>query len=144
MISVFLQIEYDAAMPTHVEDLRFVEQDQHHRRGTDAETIEHKASISRRHRHSQFRDDAPPAYQPRRPSDSHIPQSFHRREIAIPENPLRRLLSGDLDAYVNSHTDKYETEQKRWEGCTMEEWVAGADGEYSFSNAPIFPCIELT
>lgn len=121
-------------MAIHAEDRRFVEQEQPYRHTSDNEVIENKASISRKHRYSQSREDAPPAYQPPHPSYTHTPPSFVRPAVTIPENPLRQLFSTDFDTFVNANTDLYEMEQKRWEGCTMEEWVAGADG-----NLFVFP-----
>ncbi|KAG6885629.1 hypothetical protein C0993_012047 [Termitomyces sp. T159_Od127] len=40
---------------------------------------------------------------------------------------LSRLLGYEVDAYVEQHIEQYERAVERWKGCTMEEWIAGAD-----------------
>ena len=47
---------------------------------------------------------------------------------AVGAHALHHLLGRDLDAYVNTHLDAYESSKKKWTECTMNEWIAGADG----------------
>jgi hypothetical protein len=41
---------------------------------------------------------------------------------------LDKLLGCDTDAYIEEHMEKYERAVNRWRECSMEEWIAGADG----------------
>ena len=41
---------------------------------------------------------------------------------------LHLLLGRNLNAYVDSHANSYENSKKKWTECTMDEWIAGADG----------------
>ncbi|KAF9483215.1 hypothetical protein BDN70DRAFT_929389 [Pholiota conissans] len=42
-------------------------------------------------------------------------------------SPLQKLLGTDPDAYVKNHMGEYEEMIGRWQGCTIEEWKAGAN-----------------
>jgi hypothetical protein len=48
---------------------------------------------------------------------------------------LDKLLGCDTDAFIEEHTEKYERAVNRWRECSMEEWMAGADGK---SRLPSF------
>jgi hypothetical protein len=41
---------------------------------------------------------------------------------------LDKLLGCDTDAYIEDHMEEYERAVNRWRECSMEEWIAGADG----------------
>ena len=45
-----------------------------------------------------------------------------------------RLLGCSVDDFVEEHAERYQAAVERWKNCTMEEWIAGADGRclYSF------------
>jgi hypothetical protein len=53
---------------------------------------------------------------------------------------LSKILGIDVDAYVNEHLEVYEEAKKKWEGCTMEEWVAGADGAWLLTSVSAVQC----
>lgn len=42
---------------------------------------------------------------------------------------LYRLLGIDMEQFLATHIDQYESEKKRWTGCSFEEWKAGAEGK---------------
>ena len=33
-----------------------------------------------------------------------------------------------MDEFIEEHAEQYERAVERWKNCTMEEWIAGADG----------------
>ena len=41
---------------------------------------------------------------------------------------LDKLLGCDTGAYVEAHMETYERAVNKWRECSMEEWIAGADG----------------
>lgn len=41
---------------------------------------------------------------------------------------LDKLLGCDTDAYIEEHMETYERAMNKWRDCSMEEWIAGADG----------------
>ena len=47
---------------------------------------------------------------------------------------LTRLLGCDVDAYVEDHEEKYERCVERWKGCTIEEWITGAEGAFCWNK----------
>ncbi|KAG6824542.1 hypothetical protein H0H92_006515, partial [Tricholoma furcatifolium] len=42
---------------------------------------------------------------------------------------LDSILNCHVDAYVAQHAARYERAVERWRGCSVEEWVGGAEGE---------------
>lgn len=36
-----------------------------------------------------------------------------------------------MERYLAEHIDYYESEKMRWSDCELEQWKAGADGEYN-------------
>lgn len=62
----------------------------------------------------------------------HRPQeSYHRQPEVLTSDtlrPLDKLLGCNVDGYVEDHADQYERALGRWKHCTMEEWIAGAEG----------------
>lgn len=42
--------------------------------------------------------------------------------------------SGKLDLYRRKKSEEYERASKRWANCSLEEWLAGPDGEYLWGN----------
>ncbi len=40
--------------------------------------------------------------------------------------------SGKLDLYRRKKSEEYERASQRWADCSLEEWLAGPDGEYSW------------
>ncbi|KAK1235952.1 hypothetical protein PQX77_000803 [Marasmius sp. AFHP31] len=49
-------------------------------------------------------------------------------------NSLDRLLGCQTNAYVEDHMERYQQMATKWQECTMEEWVKGAEeimGKYS-------------
>ncbi|KAG6821871.1 hypothetical protein H0H93_006929, partial [Arthromyces matolae] len=64
-------------------------------------------------------------------TDSHNGNNnFYMQNADLPVG-LDRLLGRDVNAYVEEHAEKYERAVERWKGCTMEEWIAGAEGALS-------------
>jgi len=42
---------------------------------------------------------------------------------------LDKLLGCDTDTYIEEHMETYQRAVSRWRECSMEEWIAGADGK---------------
>ncbi|KAF8589851.1 hypothetical protein K439DRAFT_1657690 [Ramaria rubella] len=55
------------------------------------------------------------------------PPADHHRDDVRQDPQLRGFLGHDVDDYLVSHTDRYETAKKRWSDCSREEWERGAD-----------------
>ena len=72
------------------------------------------------------RNAAPPPYARISGYNQHTTQ-----ETQEPENVLQRIFGLDLDTYVEAHVGAYEEAKKKWAGCSMEQWTAGADGNMS-------------
>ncbi|KAG6861622.1 hypothetical protein C0995_014061 [Termitomyces sp. Mi166 len=49
---------------------------------------------------------------------------------------LTQLLGCEVDAYVEEYAEQYERAVERWKNCSMEEWIAGAEGEESYDVCP--------
>ncbi|KAH0585616.1 hypothetical protein H2248_008844 [Termitomyces sp. 'cryptogamus'] len=64
------------------------------------------------------------------PDHSHrhmSPMDGHVNYFTNNSSGLTRLLGCEVDAYVDHHVEQYEQIVERWKGCTMEEWIAGAE-----------------
>ncbi|CAA7267487.1 unnamed protein product [Cyclocybe aegerita] len=61
------------------------------------------------------------------PAGSKRPPFFpDRREYAEP-GALDKLLGRDTDAFVKEKMDSYDARVKKWNECTLAQWVAGSD-----------------
>jgi hypothetical protein len=43
-------------------------------------------------------------------------------------NRLDKLFGLHTDMFIEAHMDKYDRAMHRWKECSMDDWVAGADG----------------
>lgn len=61
------------------------------------------------------------------PAPQHDSQNDMNQSLSG-QGALDKLLGRDADLFVDEHMERYHLLAAKWRDCTMEEWVAGADG----------------
>ena len=57
---------------------------------------------------------------------SHEPAGYDR---APASSELSMIMKLDVDELVRDRMEAYEQLVERWSSCSLEEWMAGSDGE---------------
>ncbi|KAL0578988.1 hypothetical protein V5O48_003028 [Marasmius crinis-equi] len=70
---------------------------------------------------------APNAYNHDAHSGVSLPDQSQIRPPVPDGGSLEKLLGYPADAYVEDHLDHYQQLASRWQECTIEEWMKGAD-----------------
>jgi len=61
-----------------------------------------------------------------------IQESQQSQQSQGESNALEKILGQDPNVYVRDHMDVYENLVNKWTDCTMDEWIAGANGSFSY------------
>ena len=63
------------------------------------------------------------------------PKSMMPREAQVQEQSsvLNAMFDRDVEQFINENLHLHEQAVARWTNCTVEEWIAGADGKLSLT-----------